>query len=272
MFFQTIRTIAGIALGCLSLFFIFSSLAPRPTAIRPGFGLTTGKRLEGFDDRRLSRIAGENDQQFAARIGRNVYGATYNCQDLSVKQKWLIHLIEKFGLADSFGLQDQHLVGLLSARNFVCGYCHQTAYIAARALINGGVAADVFNLNNHVITRFFSDNRTFYLDPDFGVGPFSVEDPEFENTIKAAYRPISSDSQFFDVINGMLNKEDDHPYFSMDMLGELANRQEKLIAAEDFIQWAALITALFLAAPLFTWLRLGLRKLSGFTPAVNQPS
>lgn len=264
MIFQIIRIFAGIALGSISLFFIFSSMAPRPTAIRPGLGLTTGKRLEGFDDSRLSRIAGEDDQQFAARIGRNVYGATYNCQDLSVKQKWLIHLIEKFGLADSFGLQDQHLVGLLSARNFVCGYCHQTAYIAARALINGGVAADVFNLNNHVITRFFSDNRTFYLDPDFGVGPFSVEDPEFENTIKAAYRPITSDSQYFDVINGMLNKKDDQPYFSMDVLGKLANRQENLIAAEDFIEWSALIAALFLAAPLFTWLRTRTAHAIGF--------
>ena len=174
----------------------------------PGYDFAPDSRLIGWNDPRLVRANGENDLTFAARLTTNVHRATYHCE---MGQDWGSY-------------------GLLAIEGFVCGYCHQRAYILAKALLNGGLSsATMLGLNGHVVTVFTHDNQLYAADPDYGVLPFALPpDPAAIATkVRAVYGPVGQlhGSALLNLIVDAYSTTSNNSYYNMQTLQSISASQ-----------------------------------------------
>ncbi len=262
-----IRLLLGSGLALLGLWAYLVSdrwFGPQPNYSWPipGYEYPVAPRLAGPDDPRLLRRPTEDDLSFAIRVSRAVFAAVYHCEDNAAAQSWLI------SLRTAAHLQAAETEGVLAAEGLRCGLCHQVSYVAASALRRGGVEAEVFGLTGHVVVRFVTGGREYFIDPDWGLGPFDPSSPHFEAelrnayrpfaTLRATYQPIRADDLLNNVVAAYLTPDDNVPYGSMPGLDAIAARQARMFMAQ---KWAERLILFFGLGALATagalWVRSG---------------
>jgi hypothetical protein len=198
-----------------------------PTTV-PNFTESTAPPLTGRSDPRLSRIAGETDLAFAARINDEISRAFAHCTpEDSIRQSWLLHVLRQLG----FSAVTEH--GLLTSHGNLCGFCHQAAHIEATALRRAGAEAEVFGLNGHVVVRMQDGADAYFIDPDFGVGPFRAADPDLERHLSAAYSEVVGPAAAAPIVSYYSTSDDNDAYSSSPYLEEIEMRQGVLIVVQD---------------------------------------
>lgn len=208
----------------------------------PGYHFLATAQLEGFQDSRLKRQAGEDDYQFAVRALDVVGQTIYHCEDNRATQSWLLRLAAFLRLKKA---EDQ---GLLVPIKLKCGLCHQTAYILARVLRAEGISAFQYGLSGHVVTRANLNGEDYYLDPDFSVGPFKVYDPNLGQKLKSRYANAGVNEQRAEFIAKLYTTTDDNTiYHSVEELDGIANKQQKWLMAEKFIEYALGVLGIIMA-------------------------
>jgi hypothetical protein len=93
---------------------------------------------------------------------------------------------------------------------FRCGFCHQRAFLVAKALRRGGVSsAKILGLDDHVVASIEVDGTTYALDPDFGVDPL-LYDGKHDDEIARAYKAVIPDFPAISnlVIHAYLTRDD----------------------------------------------------------------
>jgi hypothetical protein len=199
-----------------------------PTDI-PNFTRSEAPPLAGDNDPRLVRQPGEAALAFATRVNDEISRAFAHCTPAeSVAHGWLLYGLHAAGFTY---VTEQ---GLLTSRRNLCGFCHQAAHIEAAALRRHGIEAQVLGLNGHVVVRAIIDGATYYLDPDFGVGPFRGDAADFPARLAAAYAPISDDisaraPSFY------LSRDDNQPYYSDGYLEAVERQQALILVIQDLL-------------------------------------
>ncbi|EIC22549.1 hypothetical protein Thi970DRAFT_02820 [Thiorhodovibrio frisius] len=180
---------------------------------------------------RLQRREGESDWDFSTRLNQQVFESIYHC-DYDFAPRAIERIV---GLTPGSKL-DQ--VGFLSP-DIVCGFCHQVAFILAKALSNGGLNAKPLGVNGHVVTLAYIDGKPFVLDPDIGVGPIAYGD-QMSDEAAHAYKTKLMDSTdqppspglvryMNKIVEAYATTEDDRPYFTLDWMSRIQIRQQRYI-------------------------------------------
>lgn len=200
-----------------------------PSSI-PNFTHSEAPPLAGGDDPRLVRRAGEAPLAYATRINGEISRAFAHCTPAdSVAHSWLHYALHVAGFAH---VTEQ---GLLTRRRNLCGFCHQAAHIEAAALRRNGVEAQVFGLSGHVVVRADIDGRTYYLDPDYGVGPFDEGATGSWDRLDGAYTPLVGIPEATRIASFYTSHEDNQPYYSDAYLDALERRQATLLVIQDML-------------------------------------
>jgi hypothetical protein len=199
-----------------------------PTDI-PNFTRSEAPPLAGEDDPRLMRQPGEAALAFATRVNDEISRAFAHCTPAdSVAHGWLLYGLHAAGFTY---VTEQ---GLLTSRRNLCGFCHQAAHIEAAALRRHGIEAQVLGLNGHVVVRANIDGATYYLDPDYGVGPFSDNRPGFSAELDAGYTPLLGDMAPR-VVSLFTSRDDNQPYYSDGYLEAVERQQALILVIQDLL-------------------------------------
>ena len=205
----------------------------------PPYGFALQPRLSGWSDTRLRRTAGETDMEFLTRTTRLVSESIYHCDYHNTPRvvDWITSRVFPGAFND---------VGLLTPQALPCGFCHQVAYVLARALRNGGVDAEPMVLNGHVVTIARVGGRRWLVDADFGVGP--VEYPVSFSVIEAEYRRVTGqdDNWTAQIAAAYSTVADDQPFYTMAWLDETEFRQRWLISFLEKTRWGLVVAGLVL--------------------------
>jgi hypothetical protein len=182
-------------------------------------------RLTGWDDPRLRR-GDETDLAFATRVTDVVSDAIYHCEP-SEPQSLLSPLVATGE-------------GILHPAHLRCGFCHQSAFVLAEALVRGGISAYARGLNGHVVTALSLDGTEYVADPDYGVMPFAIDWDDALPSALAAYVAVP-DSEQPRVRRAYGTADDDGPYYTMAHLRSLAERQDAALAFGPLLILVALV-------------------------------
>lgn len=241
-----------LALACLGLLMLLGAgfaLVPQklPTEGKyANYDHPTEPRLKGWSDPRLTRQPGESDLELATRLTQVIGSAIYHCDPDDYRSV-------AGRLSDLLDSPAGDRQGLLNPRLLNCGYCHQVAYVLARALTEQGVRARVFGLNGHVVTRFRVGEQRYIADPDLGIEPLPYTETLWRHA-EASYSAIPwVGPEFMTVLQSVFaTLDDDGPYYSMDFLTQLEKRQVRIykairaasvlagLAGLALVAWAAL--------------------------------
>ncbi len=147
-----------------------------------GYNYATLSRISSFDDARLQRHEGETAVAFADRIVKVVNLATYHCDVNDFRHSWWTWIAAKTHLIE-------RQQGVLSTSKFVCGFCHQRAFVLAKALRRGGLEdAATYGLNGHVVTVYSANGKRYAIDADYGVRSFEFpESADINSDVIAAH-------------------------------------------------------------------------------------
>ncbi len=230
---------------------VYTPPAADPLADWPGYYRAVDAPLTGWDDPRLRRATDETDFEFAERATRAVHHATYHCERTDAPH-WLASLLSVFDILEFRSL------GVISAKYFTCGFCHQRAYILARTLRDNGIEAMTYGLEGHVVTVFAIGAATHVADPDYGVGPFAVDisdGPAMNEAAAREYARLNAEhssedqkSQFRLVLGAYDRVDNDRHYNDWTKWDRKADRQEKLLDRAGGIKALSLFAALAFAA------------------------
>lgn len=155
-----------------------------------GFEQAIEPRLASMSKDVLALSPKEGQLGYVKRITDMVHLSTYQCNPtdfrLSVLDKTVMTLLnidkQKVFLSE----------GILVANRFVCGLCSQRAFIAHKILRDNGVQSEMYGLEGHVVLRVTVDGVSYFTDPDYGVGPFTVGPGEnIADVIKKVYATSS---------------------------------------------------------------------------------
>ncbi len=208
----------------------------------PGYNFAQLPRISSLDDIRLQRRQNESPIEFADRILKVVNLATYHCAFDDAKQSWWTWLAANAGLIDM-------TQGVLTTSTFVCGYCHQRAFILAKALRRGGIEdAAPYGLNGHVVTIYNANGKRYAIDADYGVRSFEFPENSVANVIASHYlseAPGYSPDVYTKISDFYASPDDNDYYYNYDFLVEIAVSQRKILSLEPLIGW--LISALGVA-------------------------
>jgi len=186
------------------------------------------KALNGWDDARFRKIEGEDDLVFAIRLNKNIYNSYWHCNYKSIRSG--VEFIASKISSDSF-----LSVGFLSPERG-CGWCHQAAYILAKALVQNKIKAYPLGLNGHVVVKAIINDKELIFDPDYGVGPLPYKD-NLGGIIRESYpSELKYDNRLIEPLYiAYATKADDIPYFSMEILDEFERNQRLIINIVKFI-------------------------------------
>lgn len=192
------------------------------------------KSWEGVE----ARATDEPVDAFVARALSEVFLSKYHCLDLEPEQYWLDRVIRDFirlefneklrgvlGHSNIAGFYSPVPQGVLDVELMSCGLCHQRAYILAKILVENDVDAYSFGLNGHVVTRYEWAGDTYFVDPDYGIGPFKL-DENFEQTLLEAYGSVGNAKTARKVANMYLSEKNNDYYYSMAYLDRYALSQK----------------------------------------------
>lgn len=224
----------GLIVGAAVLYTEPFTPALAPSAV-PNFTRSEAPPLAGDDDPRLARQPGETDLAYASRLNGEVSRAFAHCTPVeSIAHSWLLHALHAAGFTY---ITEQ---GMLTSRRNLCGFCHQAAHIEAAILRRNGVAAEAFGLTGHVVVRATIDGGTYYLDPDYGLGPFREIDPDFAARLVAAYAPFSDQVAAL-APSYYLTRDDNLPYYTDGYLETVARQQDVLLVIQDLLLALAVV-------------------------------
>jgi hypothetical protein len=173
---QALRVLAS-ALCCLfSVSFAALSIQhyrvsnPSPPADGvPGISTVAIKPYRDINESRFAKKAEETSLDYLQRVTQMVHLSTYHCETSDFRTSYLDDLA--FWLIFQPG-EDLFSQGLLYGPRFTCGFCHQRAFIVHSLLTDNAISSEVFTLDGHVVVRAIVEGAAYFLDPDFGVGPF----------------------------------------------------------------------------------------------------
>lgn len=223
---------------------------------RAGFNYPVASKAE-----RVGLVLRENETllQFVGRANKATFESIYHCNQVVSKKYWLENsintLINKNGLAivrsvlgtnKLRGFLAPEQQGVLSPELISCGLCHQSAYILARILRDNGIDANVFGLIGHVIVKFKANTGMYYVDPDFGVGPFKVDDPALAYILLPAYEGATSKSNAINILGMYLSLENNGPYYTMAYLDNYALGQLIIYRTQQILPYLALLLGFYL--------------------------
>lgn len=200
-----------------------------------------GREGYAYASKTLEELPRSSDSQtvheFAKFSMLEVFHSRYHCLDLQPRHLWLDNLIrnainiEPTGLVKRvlgserlYGFYWPERQGGLAIEITLCGLCHQTAYFLAKILADNGVPSTAFGLNGHVVTRYEWQGEVFYIDPDFGVGPFEAGD-SLKKSIEIAYAQVADKEKVNQVVAMYLSEGNNGPYYSMGYLNRYALSQ-----------------------------------------------
>jgi hypothetical protein len=198
----------------------------------PGYHYPVDARIVDWNDPRLKKRDGENPLEFAARATAAVYRAFYHCD---MRLRWPPG-------AEQLETQKPGLfreVGVLSLEHFICGYCHQRAFILASAIKRAGIQARVWGINGHVVTIFSIEGKDYAADADFGIDPFRVNltsPDELRSSVANAYEVLihrHGIKMIETIVEYYTTIEDNVEYYNMEHLHKLALEQRKLLSLLD---------------------------------------
>jgi len=241
---RQLRIFVGLSIICLPLLLHFFWIRPSTTLTNlpipsgiPGYTHAQLPRIANYDDPRLQRRSGESTVKFADRIVKVINLATYHCSVNDSGQSWWTWLVAKAGLIDP-------AYGVLSTSTFICGFCHQRAFVLTKALRRGGVAdANVYGLNGHVITIYSANGKRYAIDADYGVRSFEFpENANIEADVIAAHylseAPGYSPQVYSQISNFYVTSEDNGYYSRYEYLDAMAVSQRKILSFEPVIGYA----------------------------------
>jgi hypothetical protein len=142
--------------------------------------------------------------------------------------------------------RSHEVYGILLPENG-CGFCHQSAFILAKALLNQGISASVFGLNGHVVTLVDISNVKWIADPDAGIGPFL-----YSTTMWSEIRPqyeafAGSTGSWIEAFESSFAKTDDDASFApMERLLALEKKQRLIIRGLEVLSWLVGVLGLIL--------------------------
>lgn len=227
----------------LNFFWIHPSVSqtnlPVPSNV-PGYNYASLPRISSIADPRLQRRDGESSVDFADRILRVVNLATYHCSVDDFRQSWWTWVAAK---ADLFDLTQ----GVLTTSTFICGFCHQRAFILAKALRRGGlVDAAAYGLNGHVVTIYSANGKRYAIDADYGVRSFEFpkNGDVAANVIAAHYAaeaPGFRPDVYTKISNFYSSPDDNNYYYTYEVLDQIAISQRKILSLEPVIGGAIFV-------------------------------
>lgn len=154
-----------------------------------GYSHTATQHISQIPLSRFARTAEETDLGYLKRILDSVHLSTYHCE----RDGFHLSLLERLAVRLSGGISLFSNEGILMRERFICGYCHQRAFIEAKILSDNGMPTDVLSVNGHVVARTAIDGVEYITDPDYGVGPFeySVDPEKLLVVARHAYRMVT---------------------------------------------------------------------------------
>ncbi len=191
-----------------------------------------GKKLNGWNDSRLTRFEGEADLDYAARMSRLVSTSFYHCSNLAKDNV--------FELVAARFSTSQSKVGFLQPDRY-CGYGHQGSYILANILMRAGLDAAPFGMNGQVFVLVKDDAGEYIFDPYYGVGPMPYKDdmtdyiPTFYGTDKAYNR----------LRKPFATSADDRYYYSMQWLNDAEKEQNRILHIVKFVYSVCVVLFFF---------------------------
>ena len=206
---------------------------PVPSSL-PGYNYAPLPRISSIADPRLQRRDGESSVDFADRILRVVNLATYHCSVDDFRQSWWTWFAAKAGLIELSQ-------GVLTTSTFICGFCHQRAFILAKALRRGGlVDAAAYGLNGHVVTIYSANGKRYAIDADYGVRSFEFpkNSDVTADVIAARYSteaPGFSSDVYTKVSNFYSSSDDNDYYHTYEVLDKISLSQRKILSLEPMI-------------------------------------
>lgn len=205
------------------------SIVVPTSGILPGYNYPKLKRLEGASDLRLKRIKGESTTEYIARLNMVVFDATWHCNPNKYNES--APNLNVFRIVGALYPEFQKSVkrqGVLTLDYgfYYCGFCHQNAEILTQTLIKNGINADTLAIKGHVITKVIIGGRVYFLDPDFGAGPFiKSKDLNLDySKVYQGYIQAGANANLAQRITDMYKKSSEHKSYR----GESVDKWNKL--------------------------------------------
>ncbi|TGQ50944.1 hypothetical protein EN836_26575 [Mesorhizobium sp. M1C.F.Ca.ET.193.01.1.1] len=177
-------TLLCVAVACAAIATqeIWTVHQSRPGAGTAGITAISIVPIASIPNTALDMTGGESKLAYVKRVTDIVHLSTFNCQPSDFSLSWL----DRIFLALS-GNPSVFSDGVLVKDRFVCGFCHQRAFLVHQALQRNGIESDVFGLNGHVVARVSIEGKQYYTDPDYGVGPFAARPESLEDVVRSTY-------------------------------------------------------------------------------------
>lgn len=175
-----------------------------------------GKKLDGWNDSRLTRFEGETGLDYAARMNRLVSTSFYHCSSLAKDNVFEL-------VASRFSNTSREL-GFLQPDRY-CGYGHQGSYILANILKRAGLDAAPFGMNGQVFVLVKEGGGEYIFDPHYGVGPMPYQD-DMTGHIAAFY---GADKAYEWLRKPFATSNDDDYFYSMQWLNDAEKEQNRAL-------------------------------------------
>lgn len=217
----------------LVLVFVFLTVLEKETLPeekgREGFSYSVGSSSALMF---IAKRDGEAVLDFVRRANKRVFQSVYHCENLAPEKYWLNNIYNSLSGRDKQGTL---AVGLIS-----CGLCHQSAYILARILLDNDIEASVLGISGHVIVKFSHFGQIFYIDPDYGVGPFDSESPLLSERLLQVYGGVTSENNTLGIVSMYMTQAGHGSYYTMKYLDQRAESQVLLYRLQLFIKYTLL--------------------------------
>lgn len=229
----------GVILTLAPTIFFFNSSEPESGI--PNYNFSTEPPISDWNDKRLKRRSHEGDLDLAQRLTSTISASIYHCE-FDEAPRLLENLVFLFKIPE---FEQGHL----ALKSLRCGYCHQIAYILAKALLLQGIPAEVWGLNGHIVTLITIDQIRYIADPDFGIGPIKYEETTSNKTLKLYLDIVGDDTLWQEAVRKPLSSlDDDGRYYSMDELNEIEKSQERVILKLETTAYILMLLGLFVLA------------------------
>lgn len=225
----------------------------------PGYDYIPGPTLEDIPSQVWARGSAEPVLTYVSRVTRTVHYATYHCLPEDHSLSWIVTVGNE--AAKLFGYDTAYELGLFRFSTLRCGYCSERAAAVSRVLRESGIDASTYGLGGHVVTRVVTDGKTYFTDPDYGVGPYP-SDLDFDS-IKEKYKYSVLPSNAKLVATIITESSGGVPYFTDEYFDSLRHLRRLLHYASNAV--ASGLIALSVFSTCFFWPRKlrARRKFSG---------
>jgi hypothetical protein len=232
----------------------------------PGYDHIAGPTLEDIPPKVWIRGSAEPVLAYVSRVTRTVHYATYHCLPEDNSLSWIGTVGNE--AAKLFGYDTAYELGLFRFSTLRCGYCSERAAAVTRTLRENGIDSSTYGLGGHVVTQVVIDGKTYFTDPDYGVGPYP-SDLGFDSIQeKYKYSVLPSNAKLVATI--VSESSGGVPYFTDEYFDSLRQLRRLLHYASNAL--ASGLIALSVFATYFFWLRrLRVRRKFGANPGSPAP-